>query len=116
MTAQTKRATNEEVNSLLLGKGSNKRRATSKNKALRALKLGGPEEEKRSKNRIPFKVWKMLRPEAKADLRRGDEVKIGLVQDNAVNTGSPRGGGGGYVPTAQEELEWFSTLDPVGGS
>ena len=42
MTAHTKIVINDEVNSLLLGKGSNKRRSTGKNKAFRALNLGGP--------------------------------------------------------------------------
>ena len=41
-------------------------------------------------------VLKMMTPNAKADLCRGDEVKIVLVQDNAVKTGRP-----GYVSIAQ---------------
>ena len=39
MTAQTKRAIDDEVNSLLLVKGSNERRANGNNKVLCVLKL-----------------------------------------------------------------------------
>ena len=40
MTAQTKREIDDEINSLLQGKGSNKRRANGEDKTLCALKLG----------------------------------------------------------------------------
>ena len=39
MTTQTKRAIDDEVNSLLLVKGSNKRRANGNNKVLCVIKL-----------------------------------------------------------------------------
>ena len=42
MMSQTKIVINDEVNVLLLGKGSNKRISTGETKVLRALKLGGP--------------------------------------------------------------------------
>ena len=92
MTVQTKRAIDDKVNSLLLGKGSNKRTATGDNNALRALILSNRKEEKRSEDRIPFKVWKMLTPEAKTTLCSGEDVKIWLVKDNAMKTGGPGGG------------------------
>ena len=41
MKSQTKRTIDDEVNTPLLSKGSNKRRSTGKIKALCALKLGG---------------------------------------------------------------------------
>ena len=43
---QNKIAIDDELNSLLLVKGSNKMRSTAENKALRAVKLGDPEEAK----------------------------------------------------------------------
>ena len=56
MTAQTKRVINEEINILLLGKGSNTRIATREVKELCALKLGGQKDEKRSDDCVPFNV------------------------------------------------------------
>ena len=47
MTAQTKRAIENEVNSLLLG-SSNKRRWISEQKVLRALRLGDHKDVKKS--------------------------------------------------------------------
>ena len=52
-----------------------------------ALKLGGPEDEKRSEYHINLKVWKMMNPNSQAALRRDDSVNIGLVKDNEVKTG-----------------------------
>ena len=92
MMAQTKIAIDDEVNILLLGKGPNKRIATGKNNALRALILGNRKEEKKSEGRITFKVWKMLTPEANTNLRSGEDVKIGIVKDDAMNTGGTGGG------------------------
>ena len=54
MTDQTEIAIINEVNSFLLGKGSNKRRITSENKALCALKLGDLEEAKIQKTVSPL--------------------------------------------------------------
>ena len=73
-----------EVNSLLLGDGSNNRRATSEHKVLRAFRLGGHEDEKKSKELIPLKVWKMLTPEARIAMRSGEAVNIELVKDSGV--------------------------------
>ena len=60
--------------------GSNKRRATSEPKALRAFRSGGHEDEKKSEEHIPLKVWKMLTPESRIAMRSGEEVNIGLVK------------------------------------
>ena len=46
LTAQTKKAIENEVNSLLFGSGSNKRRAIGGQKTLCALRLGGHEDKK----------------------------------------------------------------------
>ena len=80
-----------EVNSLLLGIGSSKRRAAGEPKAMRVFKLGG-HEEKRSEGRIPLKVWKILTPEARIAMKSGEEVKIGLVRDGSAKE-NKRGGG-----------------------
>ena len=74
-----------EVNSLLLGSGCNKRRSTGEHKELRALRLGGNKDEKKSEESIPLKVWKILTPETKIAMRSGEEVKIGLVKDSGAN-------------------------------
>ena len=79
MTAQTKRAVYDEVNNLLLRKGSNERRDTGNNNALRVLKLCVPEEENRSEDCIPFNFWKILNNDAKLVLRCSDKVNIGLL-------------------------------------
>ena len=47
ITAHTKKEIKNEVNSLLLGSGYNKRRVTIEQKTLRALKLGDHEDKKR---------------------------------------------------------------------
>ena len=59
---------------------------------MHALKLGDQEYEKRSEDRFPFKVWKILTTDAQADLRQVDSAKIGLVKDNTVKTSKPWGG------------------------
>ena len=87
MIAKTKRAIFDEINSLLLGKGSNKRRDTGDTNNSCALKLGGKEDDKRSEDLVPFKLWKMLTTDFHAYLRRGNSVKIGLVKDNAAKRG-----------------------------
>ena len=53
MTAQTRREIDNEVKSLLSGSGSNNRREAGELKALRALKLGDPEEAKKVKILYP---------------------------------------------------------------
>ena len=68
--AQTKIAIDDEVNILLLGKGLIKSRATGEAKAVHAFKLGSPEDEKRSEDCFPFKVWKFLTPDAQVALRQ----------------------------------------------
>ena len=81
MTAQIKKAIENEVNSLLLGSGSNKRRATGEQKALRAIRLGDQKDNKTQEERITPKVMKMMPPEARISIRSGEEVKIILVKD-----------------------------------
>ena len=54
--AQTKRAIEEGVNILLLGKFSNKSRTTGEVNMLRAFKLSGQEEDNNSEDSVPFKV------------------------------------------------------------
>ena len=51
-----------DVNSLLLGSGSNKRRATGEQKALHTFMLGVQEDKKNPEECIPLKVWKILTP------------------------------------------------------
>ena len=80
-----------EVNSLLMGSGSEKRRATGKPKAMREFKMCGHEENK-SEERISHKVWKMLTPKAWLEMKLGEEVKIGLVRDGSAKE-NKRGGG-----------------------
>ena len=63
MTAQTKKAIKNEVNSLLLG-SSNKRRAIGEQKTLRDIRLGDHEDAKKSEDRITLKVWNMMTPES----------------------------------------------------
>ena len=92
MTAQAKTEINDEINSVLLVKGSNQRRATIESMALSALKLGGQEDQKRSEDCVPLDVWKMLATDAQADMLRGDSVNIRLVKDNAGKIGKPVGG------------------------
>ena len=67
-TGHTKKSIEFEVNGLLMGNCSNKRRATGKAKDIRGFKLGG-QEANRSQDRIPSKVWRMISPEAQALIR-----------------------------------------------
>ena len=92
MRDQTKIVTNDEINRLLLGKGPDNKRDTGEANELHAIKLGGQEDEKRSKDRVPLKIWKMFKTDAQADLRRGNSINIGLLKDNAAKTGKPEGG------------------------
>ena len=91
----------DEVNRLLLGKDSSKRRVTGKVKALREFNLSRQEELKRSEDRISQKVWNVLTKDAQDALHRGDSTKIGVVKEDSINIGKP-GGVGGYVLTVQE--------------
>ena len=92
MTAQTKEAIGSEVNRLILGSGYNRRRETGEHKALCALMLGGQEDAKKSEDRVPLKVWKMIIPEARIAMRSGEEVKIVLAEDSSSKTGRIVGG------------------------
>ena len=87
MIDQTKREIEEEVNSLLSGKGSNKRIATGKVKSLHVFKLSVQEEDNHSEDRVPFKVWNMMTNYYQDALRRGGIIDIGLVRYDATNTG-----------------------------
>ena len=88
---QTKKDIENEVNSLLMGNVSVKRRATGEAKAIRGFKTGG-KEVKGSKEIIPYKFWKMLSPDAQALIRSGGEGKIGLVSEGGVKASSHEGG------------------------
>ena len=109
MTDQTKRAINDEINILILGKGSNKRRVTIYAKVLCALKLGVQEDEKRSEDCVSFKMWKMLTTDAQADLRRDDGVNIGFVKDHEVNMGKPGGGRCTHI-TRRVKLSYYVSI------
>ena len=92
MTAHTEKAIENEVKSLLLGSGSNKRRAIGEQKTLRALRLGDHEYKKAQEERIPLKVWKMMTPEVRIYMRSGEEVNIGLVKDSGAKVVKYGGG------------------------
>ena len=96
MTSQTKRDINEEINSLLLGKGSNNRKATGEVNTMREFKVSDQEYEKHSEDHFPINVWKMMTKDAHVALFRGDRVNIGFVKDDTVNTGKPGRGGNMY--------------------
>ena len=74
-----------------MGNGSNKRRATGEAKAILGFKMGF-QEDNRSSERVPLKVWSMLTPEAQSHIRDGGEVKIGIVKEVGVKD-NRRGGG-----------------------
>ena len=88
---QTKKNIENEVNSLLMGNCSVKRRATGEAKAIRGFKTGG-QETKGSNERIPYKFWKMLSPDAQELISSGGEGKVGLVTEGGVNASSHGGG------------------------
>ena len=70
-------------------------------KTMRVLNLGVQEEYKSLDYRVPHKVWEILTKDAQDALRPIYTINIGLVREDAINTGKPRGGG--YVRTIQEE-------------
>ena len=70
----------------------NKRRAIGEQKTLCVIRLGDHEDAKKSEDRIPLKVWKMVTPEARIAMHSGEEVNIGLVKDRAAKTGKHGGG------------------------
>ena len=84
ITAQCKKAIKNEVNSLLLGSDSNKRREIDENKKLCALRLGDHKEKKTQEECIPLKVWKVITPESRIAMRSVEEVTIGLVKDSTA--------------------------------
>ena len=90
---QTKKSIEIEVNGLLVGNGSSKRRETGEAKAISGFKLGG-QEDSRLQERIPLKVWKMLTPEARIIIRYGGESKIGIVKKGGAK--EHRHGGGEF--------------------
>ena len=95
-SGQTKKAIEFEVNGLLVGNSSNKRRATGEAKAIQGFKLGG-QEENCSSERVPLKFWRMLSPEARALIKDGGEGNIGIVKEGGVK--DKRHGGGGLSKT-----------------
>ena len=88
---QTKKAIEIEVNGILVGNCSNKRRATGEAKSIRGFKFGG-QEENRSSECVPLKVWRMLTPKARAVIKYDGEGKIGIVKEGVVK--KKRHGGG----------------------
>ena len=60
MTVQNKKAIKNEENSLLLGSGSNKRRAIGEQKTLSDLRLGDHKYKNKQEERITLKVWNMM--------------------------------------------------------
>ena len=80
---QTKKVTEKEVNSLLMGNCSVKRRATGEAKAIWGFRTGD-QEANGSKERVSLKVWKMLSIYAQDLIRSGGEGKIGLVKEARV--------------------------------
>ena len=67
---QNKKYIDMEVNSLLMGSGSNKSRATGEPKEIREFKMGDHKENKPEK-RIPLNVWRMLTPKARLVMKSG---------------------------------------------
>ena len=65
---QTKKNIEIESNGLLIGNSSSKRRESGETKAIRGFNLGG-QEENRSSECVPLKVWRMLTPEACTPIR-----------------------------------------------
>ena len=51
----------------------------------------GGQEESRSEERIPFKVWKMLTPESSLAINNVGEAKIGIVKEGGAKENT-RGG------------------------
>ena len=87
MIDHTKREIEEEVKSLLSGKRSNKRRANGKVKSLHVFNLIGQEEYNHSEDRVPFKVCNMMTKDSQDALLRGGIINIGIVREDATNTG-----------------------------
>ena len=67
-SGQTKNNIKIEVNRLLMGNSSSKRRESGETKAIRGFNLGG-QEENRSSECVPLKVWRMLTPESCTPIR-----------------------------------------------
>ena len=72
----------DEVNSLLLGKRSSKKRVPGKVKALREFELDGQEELKRLEYHVPHKVWNFLTKDAQDILHWVDITKVGIVKED----------------------------------
>ena len=102
-----------EVNSLLLGNVSNNRRATGEPKVLRAFRLGRHEDEKKSEELTPLRVWKILTPEARIAMRYGEEVKIGILKDGG--TKEIKHGGWKMYPHQKKDRTKFLRLNQSKG-
>ena len=109
LSGETKKAIEMEINRLLLGNGSNKRRATGEPKALREFRLVRHEDEKKSEELTLLKVWKILTPEARIAMRYGEEVKIGIVKDGG--TKEIKSGGGKMSPHHKNDRTKFLRLN-----
>ena len=80
MMDKTNRGIEDEVNSLLNGKCSFKRRATGEVKAMRALKLGVPEAGNQLEDIFPQNIWVMVTKDIQYALRQCDSINIGIVK------------------------------------
>ena len=96
MTDQTKRWFKNEINILLQGNILAKRQGTGAVKVLRAMKLGIPEAESKSKYWVPRKVWMVLTKDAQDDMCPCNSVNIGLVKEYLVQYVKPSARGGGH--------------------
>ena len=109
----TKKDIENEVNSLLMGNCSVKRRENGEAKAIRGFRTGG-QQVKGSDKMVPYKVWKMLSPDAQALVKLGKEGNIGLVTESGVKASSQ--GGGKLSKTDKIRRNRFLCLCTVDGN
>ena len=90
--ARTKKEIENEVNSLLMGNCSVKRRVNGEAKAIRGFKTGDSSGNgSGDTDKVPYRVWKMLSLEAKLLIKSGKEGKIGIAEGSVGKAGG-RGG------------------------
>ena len=76
-----------------MGNFSIKRRATGEAKAIKGFRTGGQVQAKGSdSDMVPYRVWKMLSPDAQALVKTGKEGNIGLVTESGGKAGGQGGG------------------------
>ena len=70
-----------------------KRRETGEAKAIRGFRTVGPVQAKGlDSEMVPYKVWKIISPDAQALICSGKEGNIGLVTESGVKASSQEGG------------------------